>query len=65
MPPEARAPRATNEEVPPMAKLTSTMQETVAALKRGDAALFPTETVYGLGVAVDAAESPRLLFDLK
>lgn len=48
-----------------MAKLTSTMQETVAALKRGDAALFPTETVYGLGVAVDAAESPRLLFDLK
>ncbi|MFR1638674.1 MAG: L-threonylcarbamoyladenylate synthase, partial [Eggerthellaceae bacterium] len=48
-----------------MAKLTSTMQETVAALKRGDAALFPTETVYGLGVAVDAAESPRLRVDLQ
>lgn len=39
--------------------------EAIAALKRGEAVIFPTETVYGLGVAVEAAPSPDVLYDLK
>ena len=36
-----------------------------AALKRGKPVVFPTDTVYGVGVAVGAAESPQVLYDLK
>ncbi len=43
----------------------STIRETVSALKRGLPAIFPTETVYGLGVAVDAAENLQALYDIK
>lgn len=43
----------------------STVEEAAAALAQGKAVVFPTDTVYGLGVAVNAAESPRPLFDLK
>lgn len=39
--------------------------EAVRALRAGDPAVFPTDTVYGLGVAVDAAVSPEALFRLK
>ena len=35
------------------------------ALKAGHAAVFPTDTVYGLGVAVNYAGSPREVSDLK
>ena len=31
---------------------TSTIDQAVCALKRGEAVIFPTETVYGLGVSV-------------
>ncbi len=41
------------------------LQEAVAVLKEGRAAVFPTETVYGLGVSVAAAETPDVLFELK
>lgn len=46
--------------------MTATMLETaVHALRAGQAVVFPTDTVYGLGVAVRFAESPQLLFDIK
>lgn len=44
---------------------TSTVEEAAAALLRGEAAVFPTDTVYGLGVAVEASSGPQALFDLK
>jgi len=34
-------------------------------LKKGKPVLFPTETVYGLGVSVLHAQSPQCLFELK
>ena len=48
-----------------MPPLSSSKLEAVAALKRGEAVIFPTETVYGLGVSVEAAASPEALYDLK
>lgn len=48
-----------------MASRAYSIAETAAALKRGEAAVFPTETVYGLGVAVDAAPGLEALYDLK
>lgn len=39
--------------------------DVVATLKDGRAAVFPTDTVYGLGVAVDFATSPQEIFTLK
>lgn len=48
-----------------MALQTNTMSEAIAALKRGDAAIFPTETVYGLGLSIRHATSPQVLYDLK
>lgn len=49
----------------PMAMNESALREAAAVLRRGEAALFPTDTVYGLGVAVDFAEGPGTLYDLK
>ena len=40
-------------------------QAVVAALREGRPAIFPTDTVYGLGVAVDFAPDPLELFRLK
>lgn len=37
----------------------------VAALRAGKPAIFPTETVYGIGVAVGYAQTPQILYDLK
>ncbi|MEG0071125.1 MAG: L-threonylcarbamoyladenylate synthase [Raoultibacter sp.] len=37
----------------------------VAALKAGGVAIFPTETVYGIAVAVTCAQSPEALYALK
>lgn len=48
-----------------MPKRAKTTNETAAALLRGEPAIFPTETVYGLGVAVGAADSPETLYDIK
>lgn len=41
------------------------MNDAIEALKAGRAVIFPTDTVYGLGVAVNHAASPRELFELK
>ena len=41
------------------------MAQTAAALAAGKPAVYPTETVYGIGVAVGRAESPDVLFDIK
>lgn len=43
----------------------ATIKEAAAVLRRGEPALFPTETVYGLGVAVGYAEGPDAIFELK
>lgn len=43
----------------------SSIEEAASALAAGRAALFPTDTVYGLGVAVGAAADPALLYELK
>lgn len=40
-------------------------QEAAAALANGEAVVMPTDTVYGLGVAVAAVDDPGLLFRLK
>ena len=37
----------------------------VCALAVGNAVVFPTDTVFGLGVSVSAAPGPQLLYDLK
>lgn len=37
----------------------------VATLTAGLPLIFPTDTVYGLGVAVGIAESPEILYDIK
>lgn len=39
--------------------------QVVDVLKAGKPAIFPTDTVYGLGVAVDFAPTPEALFSLK
>ena len=44
---------------------TSTIEEAARALRAGSPAIFPTDTVYGLGVSVRDAASPRILFSLK
>lgn len=41
------------------------VEEAAAALAAGEAVIMPTDTVYGLGVAVNAVASPRELFALK
>lgn len=41
------------------------MARAIDALKAGRALVFPTDTVYGLGVAVRYADTPREVFDLK
>ena len=45
--------------------VSSDVDAAAAALARGEAVVFPTDTVYGLGVSVEAARTPRLLYDIK
>lgn len=45
--------------------LQDEINSAVDVLLRGGVAAFPTDTVYGLGVAACAAESPQALFDVK
>lgn len=40
-------------------------EEAVRALAAGDAVVFPTDTVFGLGISVSAAAGPQLLYNLK
>ncbi len=48
-----------------MSHASDTFEATASALKRGEVAVFPTETVYGVGVAVACAPSPDVLFEVK
>lgn len=41
------------------------LEEATRALAVGNAVIFPTDTVFGLGVSVSAAAGPQLLYDLK
>lgn len=41
------------------------VERAVRVLKNGEAVAFPTDTVYGVGLAVRYAESPARLFELK
>lgn len=42
-----------------------TFDHIVQVLAEGKPVIFPTDTVYGLGVAVNAAKSPQVLYELK
>ena len=42
-----------------------TVSEAVRALRRGEPVIFPTDTLFGLGVAVNYASSPEVLYDIK
>ena len=44
---------------------TDAFAAALAALKRGEAVIFPTDTVYGIGVAVGLNSSPDLIYRLK
>ncbi len=43
----------------------STIQEAFRALKRGEPVVFPTDTVYGIGVSVRDAQTPEILYRIK
>ena len=60
-----RAAAAGERVAAPATCATVTFEQTVQTLATGAPAIFPTETVYGLGVAVRAAASPQALFELK
>lgn len=48
-----------------MAVVSDTLEDASLALADGRACIFPTDTVYGVGVAVHAASGPAILFDVK
>lgn len=48
-----------------MAVGSDTLEDAALALAAGRACIFPTDTVYGVGVAVHAASGPAILFDVK
>ena len=41
------------------------IEKAVLVLKRGETVVFPTDTVYGLGVSVQHAGSPQAIYDIK
>lgn len=41
------------------------LERGIATLIAGQPLIFPTDTVYGLGIAVGIVESPTILFDIK
>ena len=53
------------EKVVPLARLSDSIAVTASVLKKGQPAIFPTETVYGLGVSIRHAASPDILYSLK
>lgn len=52
-------------EIAPAALSTVSTAEAAAALRAGKPVIFPTDTVFGLGVAVNHAPSPAELYQLK
>ncbi len=60
-----KAPAASAVEIAPAALSTVSTTEAAAALQAGKPVIFPTDTVFGLGVAVRHAPSPAELYQLK
>lgn len=58
----ATAPAAAEAKAAPLPVSTA---EAAAALRAGKPAIFPTDTVFGLGVAVNYAPTPAELYQLK
>lgn len=48
-----------------MTVVPDTLEDAALALGDGRPCIFPTDTVYGVGVAVCAASGPDILFDVK
>lgn len=48
-----------------MSQLPQTKQEALAALRNGQPVVFPTDTLFGLGVSVLHAPSPEILYAIK
>lgn len=62
---EAPTAASTAAEVVPSASLFVSTDEAAVALRAGKPVIFPTDTVFGLGVAVNYAPSPTELYQLK
>lgn len=45
--------------------MNENVERAAAELKAGRAVVFPTDTVYGLGVAVECASCPDIIYDIK
>lgn len=43
----------------------STAQEALRALRQGEPVIFPTDTLFGLGVSIEHAQSPDILYQIK
>ena len=48
-----------------MSLVSNSFQETIDALGQGKPCVFPTDTVYGLGLAVAKADNPKILYEIK
>ncbi len=48
-----------------MATNSHLFQEALGVLKQGEPIIFPTDTLYGLGISVVHAQSPEILYTLK
>ncbi len=48
-----------------MACTDTAVSQAAEILEQGKAVVFPTDTVYGVGVSVHAAKSPEILYELK
>ena len=48
-----------------MAANSRALQEALRSLEKGEPIIFPTDTLYGLGVSVGHAQSPEILYSLK
>lgn len=45
--------------------MKSTMDAAISELSAGRAVVFPTDTVYGLGISIKAADGPGIIYDIK
>ena len=51
--------------MPVLTNMTNDPRVAIRALKAGSPVIFPTDTLYGLGVSVRDADSPEILYELK
>lgn len=62
---ESTMPPRRGRESEVFMKQTDSIEKTAAALTAGKPVVFPTDTVYGIGVAVGLAKTPQVLYDIK